>query len=322
MDTFFQSSWYFLRYTTPRELWDKGAFDAESVKYWLEVDEYIGGIEHAILHLLYARFFTKVLRDLGYLELDEPFAHLLTQGMVTKDGEKMSKSKGNVVPPGSIIEDFGADTARLFMLFAAPPLNSLEWLDNGVAGAFGFIRRFYAHAASAKKTQSLPCIDAQKLTQEEKFARKKVYEALLKSNEIFEKKQAGYAFNTLIAACMEALNALSAQSNSEIWTEGYYVLTNVLEPMIPHVCWELSDTLFARKNLTPIAVDYSALESNSVCMGITVNGKRRAEIEVSKDASDEEILKFARESALKWLEGNTIIKEIIVPNKLVNFVVK
>ena len=322
MDTFFQSSWYFLRYATPRELWDKGAFDAQSVKYWLEVDEYIGGIEHAILHLLYARFFTKVLRDLGYLELDEPFAHLLTQGMVTKDGVKMSKSKGNAVPPRSIIDEFGADTARLFMLFAAPPLNSLEWIDNGVVGAFGFIKRFYTRAGNAKKTQSLPRIDTQNLSQEEKFARKKVYEALLKSNETFEKRQAGYPFNTLIAACMEALNALNAQTNSEIWTEGYYILANVLEPMIPHVCWELSDTLFARKNLAPIAVDYSALESNSVCLGITINGKRRAEIEVAKDASNEEILKRARESVAKWLEGTTTLKEIIVPNKLVNFVVK
>ena len=322
MDTFFQSSWYFLRYATPRELWDKGAFDAQSVKYWLEVDEYIGGIEHAILHLLYARFFTKVLRDLGYLELDEPFAHLLTQGMVTKDGVKMSKSKGNVVPPRSIIDKFGADTARLFMLFAAPPLNSLEWIDNGVVGAYGFIKRFYTRAENAKKTQSLPRIDTQNLSQEEKFARKKVYEALLKSNETFEKRQAGYPFNTLIAACMEALNALNAQTNSEIWTEGYFILANVLEPMIPHVCWELSDTLFARKNLAPIAVDYSALESNSVCLGITINGKRRAEIEVAKDASNEEILRLARESVAKWLEGSTTLKEIIVPNKLVNFVVK
>ena len=351
MDTFVESSWYFLRYTTPRELWEKVAFDEKSLKYWLNVDEYIGGIEHAILHLLYARFFTKVLRDLGYVEIDEPFANLLTQGMVLKDGAKMSKSKGNVVDPNALIQQYGADSARLFVLFAAPPVRELEWNDSAVEGSYRFIRRLYERAKYAKKCNALPNIDSAKLNEAQKNARKKVYEALQKSNALFEKRANGYAFNTVIAACMEALNALSvaessAQSSEKnkaskdtqseqnaqnsdicqdiwqnIWTEGYFILLNILEPIIPHIAWELSEELFNRKNFAPIAIDKTALEVSQITLAITINGKKRAEITINAESSKEEILSLAKQATQKWLENATIKKEILVPNKLVNFVV-
>ena len=328
MDTFVESSWYFLRYTTPRELWEKGAFDNDSLEYWLNVDEYIGGIEHAILHLLYARFFTKVLRDLGYVKIDEPFANLLTQGMVLKDGAKMSKSKGNVVDPNALIAKYGADSARLFVLFAAPPVRELEWNDSAVDGSYRFIRRLYERAKHVYKTRTLPQIESSALSEEQKNARKKVYEAAQKSHAVFEKRTNGYNFNTLIAACMEALNALSVLESSEpnalnsnIWTEGYFILLNILEPIIPHIAWELSEELFGRENFAPIVIDEKALQFSQITLAITINGKKRAEISVNVQASEQEILDLAKQSAQKWLENKEIKKQILVPNKLVNFVV-
>ncbi|SMC08270.1 leucine--tRNA ligase [Nitratiruptor tergarcus] len=320
LDTFVESSWYFLRYTTPRKFWEEVPFRKEDTDYWMPVDQYIGGIEHAILHLLYSRFFTKVLRDLGYVDIDEPFKKLLTQGMVLKDGAKMSKSKGNTVDPDDIIERFGADTARLFILFAAPPAKELEWSDSGVEGAYRFIRRFYERSANAQaELQQLPKIEHEKLSKEEKYARKKVYEAVVKSKEVYEKS---FAFNTLIAACMEALNALSEQDNPLIWSEGYWILTNLLEPIIPHTSWEIAERFFKRANFAPLQVDENALEEGSITLAVTINGKRKTEIEVGKDASKEEILEKAKEAAAKWIEGKEIVKEIVVPGRLVNIVVK
>lgn len=322
MDTFIQSSWYFLRYTTPRELWEKQAFDKASLEYWLNVDEYIGGIEHAILHLLYARFFTKVLRDLGYIHINEPFKNLLTQGMVLKNGAKMSKSKGNVVNPNDIIARYGADTARLFMLFAAPPMRELEWNDSALEGAFRFLKRLWERASNALVCEKKPIIAHSELSKQEQYARAKVYEALQKSYDIFNKKQSTYAFNTLIAASMEAFNALSEQENPQVWTEGYFVLLHILEPIVPHICWELSQELFALANFASISVDSAALQKQSVHYAVTINGKKRAEIELALGLSNEAILKEAKKSVEKWLEGVSVIKEIVVPNKLVNLVVK
>lgn len=322
MDTFIQSSWYFLRYTTPRELWEKQAFDKASLEYWLNVDEYIGGIEHAILHLLYARFFTKVLRDLGYVHINEPFKNLLTQGMVLKNGAKMSKSKGNVVNPNDIIARYGADTARLFMLFAAPPMRELEWNDSALEGAFRFLKRLWERASNALVCEKKPIIAHSELSKQEQYARAKVYEALQKSNDIFSKKQSTYAFNTLIAASMEAFNALSEQENPQVWTEGYFVLLHILEPIVPHICWELSQELFALANFASISVDSAALQKQSVHYAVTINGKKRAEIELALGLSNEAILIEAKKSVEKWLEGVSVIKEIVVPNKLVNLVVK
>ncbi len=317
MDTFVQSSWYFLRYCSENDPTE--AFKKEDVDYWMNVDQYVGGIEHAILHLLYARFFTKALRDLGYISSDEPFANLLTQGMVLKDGAKMSKSKGNTVDPDAIIKEYGADTARLFILFAAPPQKELEWNDSAVEGAFKFIKRFAERAENAQTMQQLPDIDHQALDKNEQLARKKVYEALKKSNEVYA---GNFAFNTLVAACMEALNALGSQKNTAVWSEGYFILANVLEPIIPHICWELSERLFNLQNLKAIAIKEEVFIENSLTLAVSINGKRRDEIEVSKDADKETILSLAKEQCAKWLEDKEIIKEIYVPDKLINIVVK
>ena len=319
MDTFFESSWYFARYASDEKTWEKVAFDKKSVDYWMSVDQYIGGIEHAILHLLYARFFQKVLRDLGYLRDSEPFASLLTQGMVLKDGAKMSKSKGNTVDPDEIIDRYGADTARLFILFAAPPQKELEWNDSAVEGAFKFINRLCDRSVNAYKTEQIPSINHANLNKDEKYARLKVYEALKKSSEVFE---SSFTFNTLIAACMEALNALNAQQNKDIWTEGYYIILSLLEPIIPHVSWELSSELFGLKNLRKIELKSEVFESDTINLAITINGKRRAEIEIDKSLSDQEIINQAKIAASKWIGSSEIIKEIYVPNKLVNIVIK
>ena len=316
MDTFVQSSWYFLRYASGN-LTDVG-FKKEDIKYWLGVDHYIGGIEHAILHLLYARFFTKALRDLGYVDIDEPFTRLLTQGMVLKDGAKMSKSKGNTVDPSKIINKYGADTARLFMLFAAPPQKELDWNDSAVEGAFRFIKRFVERSNHVTHS-TLPQIDHKSLSKEEKYARKKVYEALVKSKETYEKT---YTFNTLIASVMEAINALNAQKNEAVWSEAYYILTNILEPIIPHICWEIADIYFARENFRPLEVKEEVFVEDSITLAMTVNGKRRGELEVDINLSKDEILEVAKKELEKWIEGKSIVKEIYVPNKLVNIVVK
>ena len=319
MDTFFESSWYFARYASDEKTWEKVAFDKKSVDYWMSVDQYIGGIEHAILHLLYARFFQKVLRDLGYLRDSEPFASLLTQGMVTKDGAKMSKSKGNTVDPDEIINRYGADTARLFILFAAPPQKELEWNDSAVEGSFKFINRLYDRSVNAYKTEQIPSINHANLNKDEKYARLKVYEALKKSIEFFE---SSFTFNTLIAACMEALNALNAQQNKDIWTEGYYIILSLLEPIIPHVSWEISSELFGLKNLRKIELKSEVFESDTINLAITINGKRRVEIVIDKSLSDQEIINQAKIAASKWIGSSEIIKEIYVPNKLVNIVIK
>ncbi|MEO1928075.1 MAG: leucine--tRNA ligase [Nautiliaceae bacterium] len=319
MDTFVESSWYQFRYVSDFHKYKDVPFRKEDVKYFAPVDQYIGGIEHAILHLLYARFFTKALRDLGYLDLDEPFKKLLTQGMVLKDGSKMSKSKGNVVNPSEIVEKYGADTARLFILFAAPPEAELEWSDSGVEGAYRFLNRLYLNAEKCYKTDTMPKINNSKLTKDEKEARRKVYETLKRSHETYEKT---FAFNTLIANAMEALNALNKIDNKDIYTEGYWILMNVLEPIIPHITSEISEELFKRNNFKEIEIDQEALKKDEINYPVQVNGKKRAEISVSPDASKEEVLQKAKEAVLKYLEGKKIVKEIFVPGRIINIVVK
>jgi leucyl-tRNA synthetase len=321
LDTFVESSWYHLHYTSP----DVKNIAFGNTDYWLPVDHYIGGIEHAILHLLYSRFFTKVLRDIKKVNIDEPFKHLLTQGMVLKDGAKMSKSKGNVVDPDEIIEKYGADTARLFILFTAPPTKELEWNDSAVEGAYRFIRRLALRSDFAFSKNNinmvleLPNIDHSKLNKNEKFARRKVYEAYKRANDVFSKT---YTFNTLIAGVMEAMNSLEEQSNSEIWTEGYWVLLNILEPIVPHISWELSKKMFNLANLGEISAPDEVFQLDQITLGVSINGKNRTEISVSPDADEVEILQVAKKSVAKWLEGKTIIKEIIVQKKLINLVIK
>lgn len=319
MDTFVQSSWYFLRFcASPQNMQDE-AFSKEQIKYWMGVDHYIGGIEHAILHLLYARFFTKVFRDLGYIDFDEPFDRLLTQGMVLKDGAKMSKSKGNTVDPDAIIAKYGADTARLFILFAAPPTQELEWNDSAVEGSFKFIKRFFDRSSNIVKSDTIPTIDHSSLTKDEKFARKKVYEALKRADDVYNER---YTFNTMIAGVMEAMNALNSQSSTDVWSEGYWILTSVMEPVIPHTCWEISNEYFSLNNLAPQKILEEVFIEDSITLGVSVNGKRRAEIEVAIDESKENIVAIAKQSVAKWLEDKTIVKEIVVPKKLVNLVIK
>ena len=317
MDTFIQSSWYFLRYTVKNDYQE--ALDKQALDYWMGVDHYIGGIEHAILHLLYARVFTKMLRALGYVNSDEPFEHLLTQGMVLKDGAKMSKSKGNTVDPGALVEKYGADTARLFILFAAPPTQELEWNDSAVEGAFRFLKRFADRSQYVRKTDTLPTIDAALLSKEEKGARKKVYEALKRAQEVYTER---HTFNTMIAGVMEAMNALGEQKNTEVWTEGYWILTSILEPIVPHLCWELSTELFGGKNFGPQVVREEVFEVESLSLGVSINGKNRATIEVGVNESQEAIIETAKASVLKWIEDKEIIKAIVIPGKLVNLVIK
>ena len=318
MDTFFESSWYYARFASDEKTWENVGIEQKSAKYWLGVDEYIGGIEHAILHLLYARFFQKALRDLGYLEGDEPFSRLLTQGMVLKDGAKMSKSKGNVVNPDDIIKKYGADTARLFILFAAPPAKELEWNDDALEGAYRFIVRLYDRVLKLE-SGALEEISQVALSKEEKYARLKVYEALKKSQEVYTKS---FAFNTLIAACMEALNAIGACKNQALEREAFFIILNILEPIIPHICFELSEKLFHFENFKKLELKSEVFVKDSLNLGVSVNGKKRAEIEVSASLKQDEIIQLAKEKVAKWLEGKSVIKEIYVPNSLVNLVVK
>jgi len=319
MDTFVESSWYFLRFCASPQNWEKEAFSKEQINYWMGVDQYIGGIEHAILHLLYARFFTKVFRDLGYIDFDEPFDNLLTQGMVLKDGAKMSKSKGNTVDPDAIIEKYGADTARLFILFAAPPTQELEWNDSAVEGSYKFIKRFFDRSSNIIKTDTIPNIDHSSLTKDEKFARKKVYEALKRATDVYEER---HTFNTMIAGVMEAMNALNTQSSSDVWSEGYWILSSIMEPVIPHTCWEISKDYFSLNNLSAQKILEEVFVEDSITLGVAINGKRRAEIEVGIDETKENIIALAKEQVSKWLEDKTIVKEIVVPKKLVNIVIK
>jgi leucyl-tRNA synthetase len=235
------------------------------------------------------------------------------------DGAKMSKSKGNTVDPDALIAKYGADTARLFTLFASPPQKELEWNDSAVDGAFRFLKRLYNRRY--KVTDSvMPTIKQNSLNKEEKLARAKVYEALKKSTAVYEKS---FAFNTLIASCMEALNALDKQKNSKVWSEGIYILLHLLEPITPHICSELSKELFNSKNLEgKIEVIEEVFIQDTITLGVSVNGKRRGEIEVSSDASKNEIVENAKNRVSKWLKNKNIIKEIVVSNKLVNLVVK
>jgi leucyl-tRNA synthetase len=238
---------------------------------------------------------------------------------VLKDGAKMSKCKGNTVDPDAIIAKYGADTARLFILFAAPPTQELEWNDSAVEGSYKFIKRFFDRSSNIVKTNEIPKIEHSLLSKDEKFARKNVYEALVRANEVYNER---YTFNTMIAGVMEAMNALNAQSNSDVWSEGYWILSSIMEPVIPHVACEISEKYFSLKNLSKQKVIDEVFVEDSITLGVAVNGKRRAEVEVAVDASKEEIVSQAKELIAKWIEGKTIVKEIVVPKKLVNIVIK
>ena len=366
MDTFVESSWYFERYCSPD--YDQGMFDTKKVNYWMPVDQYIGGVEHAILHLLYSRYFTRVLNDLGLIKYKEPFTRLLTQGMVCKETvtcpthgflfpeqsekkgdqricklcdqpvkigriEKMSKSKKNVVDPNALLEKYGADTMRIFCLFAAPPQRDLEWSEQGVEGGYRFLNRLWR--VVEMNHSILISTDAykgsiQELSPELKTLYKKIHETIKKVGEDIENR---FHFNTAISAVMELLNAIFAYKNSDNHKNYQAVLKSAVEsailllsPIVPHICEELWTTLGNKPGIINESwPEYrkDALEKENFLIVIQVNGKLRSRIEIPVDMPDEEIKEkaLADEKVLKFTDGKTIRKVILVKKKLVNIVV-
>ena len=328
-DTFFESSWYFARYTCVNQ---KKAILDERANYWLPVDQYVGGIEHAILHLLYSRFFTKLLRDEGIVNTGEPFTNLLTQGMVLNDGAKMSKSKGNTVDPQEMISKYGADTARLFILFAAPPTQDLEWSDSGIEGAHRFINKFYRLVTgfvASKIDTKLDEIDLSNLNDEQKSVRQKTHLALQKVGDDFGRR---HSFNTAIATMMELNNSIArfedtSNQGMAIKQEAIEIMVKCLSPVMPHVChhlWFLLGGSAAMVDSNWPVVDQSALVQDNVQIIAQVNGKLRAKIMAPLDSNNETIQEIAlsNEKIKGFTEKKEIIKVIVVPNKLINVVVK
>jgi len=325
-DTFMESSWYYARYTSPN--FTDGMLDSKAANYWLPVDQYIGGIEHAILHLLYARFFHKLMRDEGLLNSDEPFTRLLCQGMVLKDGTKMSKSKGNTVDPQQLIDRYGADTVRLFTMFAAPPEQSLEWNDSGVEGAHRFLRKLWKMVHAHLEAGTPGELDTGTLDQMQRDLRRKTHETIAKVSDDFGRRQ---TFNTAIAAVMELLNELarsvdrSTANGRAVEREALTITVQVLAPIVPHICHTLWQALGHTDSLldTPWPVpDQSALTKSTLQMVVQVNGKLRAQIDVAVDADRQSIEDSAlsHENVLRFTTGQTIRKVIVVPGKLVNIV--
>ncbi|MBI2088312.1 MAG: leucine--tRNA ligase [Deltaproteobacteria bacterium] len=329
MDTFVESSWYFARYACPDE--DRQPLDKSRVAYWLPVDQYIGGIEHAVLHLLYARFFTKVLRDLGWLEVSEPFTNLLTQGMVIKDGAKMSKSKGNVVDPDFLIERYGADTARLFTLFAAPPEKDLDWSDQGVEGAHRFIGRLWRFVAQHHEALlRVPSdLDPKALPADLSGLRRQVHRTIKKVTDDIEER---FHFNTAIAAVMELFNAVSLAARVEnppvaLIRGGLETIVMLLYPFVPHLASELWERLGNRDGLDAIPwPKYSpeALQEQELLIVVQVDGRVRGKIVVPADAGAGliEAEALAHPKIRSFLHGKSVQRVIQVPRRLVNIVVE
>ncbi len=336
MDTFVESSWYFLRYCSPH--YTAGMFERGAAEYWMPVDQYIGGIEHAVLHLLYARFYTKALRDLGLVKVDEPFTALLSQGMVVKDGAKMSKSKGNVVDPDELIRTFGADTARLFSLFAAPPEKDLDWNEHGVEGASRFLNRVWrfvhAHldtlrAANGGAAATPPS------SEDGRTFRRAIHETIRRVTDDIEHD---FHFNTAISAVMELVNALHAfeaasldrvpgTERSRLLREAVETILLLLGPFCPHVAEELwaqldpSESLF--RHPWPVA-DPEALRKQVVTVVVQVDGKVRGRLTVDVDAAEERVRELALhdDKVRPWVATRAIDKVVVVPNRLVNIVTR
>jgi leucyl-tRNA synthetase len=324
-DTFVESSWYFSRYASP-DCADAMFDDRES--YWMPVDHYTGGIEHAILHLLYARFFQKLMRDEGLSSADEPFTNLLTQGMVLKDGAKMSKAKGNTVDPQELIDRYGADTVRLFMMATAPPEHALEWSDDGVQGAFRFLNRFWKAVNAHCGNGVAPPVDTAALSARQKELRRKTHETIAKVSDDIGRR---YKFNTAIAATMELLNAINRFDGDEdadraVVQESLEAIVLLLSPIVPHICHELWRRLGHAAapvdERWPVA-DESALARAMVEIVVQVNGKLRGRISVAADADRDSIseLALADENVRRFVADKPIRKTIVVPGRLVNVVV-
>ena len=318
-DTFMESSWYFARYTSAQN--NEKAFD-ENTDYWLPVDLYIGGVEHAILHLLYSRFFHKALRDMGLVKGDEPFKKLLTQGMVLKDGAKMSKSKGNTVDPQSYIENYGADAIRTFMIFASPPEQSLEWSDNGLEGCYKFLKRLWALSFKLNQIEESQFIESKSSLCEE------CKDLFIKINDDYEKR---LNLNTVVSSCMEILNNINKRiddekvnaSRSDIF-ETYEFLLTALNPIAPHITENLFQNIL-KKNPQDIswpADSFFVKKSSDTNFLIQVNGKVRANIVVKTGLEEIAIKEIAmkNENVARHLEKKDIIKVIFIKDKLINFV--
>ena len=325
MDTFVESSWYYMRYASAR--YNEGMFEPDAVAYWLPVDQYIGGIEHAILHLLYSRFYTKVLRDLGFISFDEPFTNLLTQGMVIKDGAKMSKSKGNVVDPHYLIEKYGADTARLFSLFAAPPERDLDWNDQGVEGSFRFLNRIWrlvTENLEVLKKDSTP-VGSDVVSQ---TLHRKTHQTIQKVTEDIKR----YHFNTAISMVMELTNETYGvlplrKETTGAFQEAVWAMLLLLSPFVPHITDELwhrmGRTTFLINEPWPV-FDSKATKEDEITLVIQVNGKLRDRLSLPADITEQKVRAMVQkqEKIKKHLEGKTVHKIIYIPRKLVNIVAR
>jgi leucyl-tRNA synthetase len=324
-DTFFESSWYYARFTCPD---NEEAMLDERADHWLPVDQYIGGIEHAVLHLLYARFFHKLMRDEGLVTGDEPFKNLLTQGMVLKDGVKMSKSKGNTVDPQALIDQYGADTARLFMMFAAPPEQSLEWSDKAVEGSNRFLKRLWRSVHDHVASGAVPALDVTNLSDELQTLRRQTHLGLTKVSDDIGRR---HTFNTAIAAIMELMNAVAkvtddSQQARAVVQEALEIVVLMLSPITPHISHYLWQQLGHDEAIVNVAwpeIDASAMVQDKVELMVQVNGKLRSKISVAADATKEtiEALALADESVQRFIDGNEIRKIIVVPGRLINIVV-
>lgn len=327
MDTFLDSSWYFLRYTDAKN--DKEAFNKEKQDYWMNVDQYIGGVEHAILHLMYARFFQMALYDLGYTTCEEPFKNLLTQGMVIKDGAKMSKSLGNVVSPETIIEKYGADTARLFILFAAPPERELDWSDAGVEGSFRFLNRVYRLVYELADLTNNVSSDVKIENEEDKKLAFFLNKAVKKVGEDISKR---FNFNTAISSIMELVNAMYKQKELEnpnlpLLKEALEKLILILSPFAPHICeelWQAVGNTESVYNASWPTFDASALTQDTVEIVVQINGKIKEKMNVDAALGKDELAEFVMksDSVAALIDGSEIVKVISVPKKLVNIVIK
>jgi leucyl-tRNA synthetase len=332
MDTFVESSWYFLRYCSPK--FEAGMADPAAVHYWMPVDQYIGGIEHAILHLLYARFYTKVVRDLGLFKVDEPFQRLFTQGMVIKDGAKMSKSKGNVVSPDDFIANYGADTARVFELFAAPPEKDLEWSDQGVEGAFRFLNRVWRFVLTHRPAPGAPSGRPADLSASGRAFRRVVHESIRRVTDDIEE----FHFNTAISALHELVNAMyafagdsvermAAEERRALLVEAIDTLLLLLAPFAPHLVEELwaqgghPESVFRASWPTP---DPAALEREAVQIVVQVDGRVRSRLAVPPDtaAAALEAQALADAKVRPWVEARAVERVVVVPGRLVNIVTR
>ena len=326
MDTFVCSSWYYLRYTDPRN--KKIPFDYDKIAYWMPVDQYIGGVEHAILHLLYSRFFAKVLYDMGLINVDEPFTNLLTQGMVIKDGAKMSKSKGNIVSPEEMIEKYGADTVRLFILFAAPPERDLEWSDQGIEGSFRFLNRVWRIVEYLKDFYIEDGRNFDNLDEASKELRYRIHYTVKKVTEDISTR---FNFNTAISSIMELVNFLyqykDGEINRSVISEVLDKMLVILSPFVPHIAEEMWEMLGKRDSIYNQkwpSFDEEVLARDEVTIVVQINGKLRDKISLPTGLSEKEILErvLKNERVKSFVENKLIVKTIVVPDKLINIVVK